>query len=879
MGGSSKAQTVGYWYEMGQHLGLSHGPVDAVLEIRGGDRTGWSGEVTDNEQIYINAPDLFGGQEREGGIQGYADIMMGGPDQGANDYLASQQGTPQPAYRGLLSLVFRRGKITANNPYIKPWAVRVRRILKGWAGGSPWYPDKAGILIPGPGLMLVQSEIALDAQLADVTGANGVTLTGFLTTDVVTITQPSGLTYGGWSRWPADDDPNASGLPWECSFRVRANGVETDYLTSRYATQAAALAAAQASPVILTGASSYTIWLYDDVLLNRGGVSLRVHKTPAAAVAMNPAHIVYECLTNPEWGLGYPAGKIDAASFAEAADTFHAEGLGLCMQWSRQDAIQGFVQAVVDHAGAVCGEDPRTGLFKLKAIRADYDVEDLRVFSAAEGNIISLDGFERATLTETINELTVSYTDAMTGKEGSVTVQQLANIQAQGAVVPQSRAYPGLPTMDLAVRTALRDLRAAASALARVRLTVTRDAYDLQPGDVIAFSWPELSIELMALRIGKVDYGSLTNGQIKLECVEDVFGLPAASYINPQPIGWVEPSRTPQASPAGEAFEVPYRELLGTLGAAETAALAADAGFVAVVAARPGGNSINYELRTRVSPTAYAQASDGDWCPTGVLSAYIGPLDTSLVLSGAVDLESIEVGSAVLVGDEICRVDSVDVLTSTLGVGRGCADTVPQAWPSGTRIWAFDLFGTAAPTEYADGETVDTKVLTRTTEGLLEENLAPVRSVSMASRAARPYPPGLLRITDDLVTGAAYPTDAAGELLVSWAHRDRVLQQDTLIDENDASIGPEAGTTYTVRFYLDDVLEDTQTGITGTSATPYTFAGAGLARVEVEAVRDGLVSWQPALAEFNYLPAPADFRVTDAGDDRITDSGDRRITE
>ncbi len=948
MGGSSKKQTVGFWYELGQHLGLCHGPVDAVLEIQGGGRSAWKGEATTNTQIYVDAPNLFGGEEREGGIQAYVDVMMGGPTQTANSYLTAQQGSPQPAYRGILGLVFRRGRMTANNPYIKPLAVRVRRILQGWAGGSAWYAAKAGVAIGAPALVERTSQEDFDGGLTDYETVLGSLAAFSVVSDAFgpciriagsgddAIRRPitagilKEMHFSFKAQTVGGDDfgivelVNSSGstvmmfnmlreLPFSAGTRrptiwAANSGIDDVYGTPMGTTPPPAGSWYNFSAVYDAGAGAYYCAITNQAGATLSSTTIAVSAPPTAAYlkfrtqgtggegrfdnvrvvteglggpisAMNPAHIVYECLTNPEWGMGYPTGKIDNASFTAAADTFHAEGLGLCMAWSQQDSIENFVQLVMDHAGAVCGEDPRTGLFKLKPIRADYTIGSLRVFSAAEGNVISLDSFERASVTETINELTVSYTDAATGKDGSVTVQQLANIQAQGAVVPQTRSYPGLPTFDLALRTAMRDLRAAASGLARVRLTVTRDAYDLLPGDVIAFAWPEFGIELMALRIGKVDYGSLTNGIIRLEAVEDVFGLPASSYVAAPPIGWVEPSRTPQASPAIEAFEVPYRELLGTLGTAETAAMAPEAGYVAVVATRSPGSSMNFELRTRTGTSAYAQAGNGDWCPGGTLADAIGPTDTTVELAGAVDLDTIEIGSAVFVGAEICRVDAVNIALGTLLLGRGCCDTVPAAWPAGTRVWDFDLFAVADVAEYLDGETVDAKVLTRTTEGLLAESAAPTDSVTLDSRAARPYPPGLLRVTDLLVSNAAYPSACVGALTVTWAHRDRVLQQDQLIDENDASIGPEAGTTYTVRFYLGGVLDATQTGITGTAATSYTLTGNGLARVEVEAVRDGLTSWQAATAEFDYLASPAEPRITDANDTRITDSGDRRITD
>jgi hypothetical protein len=112
--GSSKSQTIGYKYYMGVHCGISL-PVDAVLEFKAGGRVAWQGEVTASSTIQVNAPDLFGGDEREGGLVGTLDLMFGEPTQGTNAYLEAQQGTPQPAYRGFLSAVYR-GQVAALNP-------------------------------------------------------------------------------------------------------------------------------------------------------------------------------------------------------------------------------------------------------------------------------------------------------------------------------------------------------------------------------------------------------------------------------------------------------------------------------------------------------------------------------------------------------------------------------------------------------------------------------------------------------------------------------------------------------------------------------------------------------------------------------------------
>lgn len=949
MGGKSKKTTVGYRYYMSLHMAICYGPVDAMLEIRAGDRTAWKGAVTGSGTIGIDARDLFGGDKREGGIVGLLDVMMGEPTQAPNTYLTNKIGGGRPAYRGLFTTVFRGGSggaipiggfgsllmqyfglvvnkggglITSNNPYIKPWAYQVRRIKKGWYGDSCWYSAKAEVAISSDGDLQAILDGLTFAKTAD---------------QVHTLTSPSDV--AGWSTeegsyvtvtctnnavWPSTTN-GKTGMMW---VHINApKGVSRPFqfaLDAAYNDSGRALAAgggvslvsytetgpsgkpsSQGRAVISVARKSGPLngWVcfacVDGLDISTGnpqgsaspsdpkGHEMYVFAQPlwASDYAANPAHIVYECLTNPEWGMGYDAGIIDDASFRAAADTFYNEGLGLCIQWVKQDSIESFIQLVLDHAGANLVEDRRTLLWKLIPLRGDYDIETLPVFSDApepgQGRIIDLERFERSSLPDATNELSVTYTDYKTGKDGSITVQNLAAVQGAGRVISQSRNYPGIPTPELALRTALRDLRALTSGLAKVQMTVDRSGYDLLPGSVFRWSWSPDGIESMVLRVVNIDYGSLTDGRVRLECVEDVFGLPETTYGKVEPVGWVEPDISAQPSPAVLAFEAPYRELVQTIGRSEAQSLPQETGYVGAVAARAAGVNLSYQLYTRTGTDDYADSGSGEWTPTGTLQAAIGPTATSITLTAASDLEQVGLGETAMLGSdetaEIVRVDGIS--GNTVTIARGCLDTVPRAWPAGTRFWGYDQYTASATTEYTDGETVDVKVLTRTASDLLDETLAPGDSVVMASRAARPYPPGKLRITDTVASNVAYPSECVGALTVSWAHRDRLLQDDQVIDADEASIGPEAGTTYNVRFYLDGILQSTQTGISGTSSTSYTMPASGLGRVEVEAVRDGLTSWQAAFAEFQYYTLPHNTRIVDGGDIRETDAGDTRVTE
>jgi hypothetical protein len=167
---------------------------------------------------------------------------------------------------------------------------------------------------------------------------------------------------------------------------------------------------------------------------------------------------------------------------------------------------------------------------------------------------------------------------------------------------------------------------------------------------------------------------------------------------------------------------------------------------------------------------------------------------------------------------------------------------VPTLHAAGARVWFTDTYVGADPTEYLSGDTVQAKLLTRTQQGTLDPALAPIAQVRLDARHARPYPPGRLRIN-----GAAWPQTAFARLGLAWAHRDRVLQGDRLIEHEAGSIGPEPGTTTTARVLhaLSGAVLHETTGIVGTSHTvEVLLAGDAALRVEIRSQRGALASRQ-----------------------------------
>lgn len=172
----AKKQTIGYHYLFSLLFGLCRGPINQLYAIRVGDKDVWGGNLCTSDAQYINQPDIFGGEKKEGGIQGPFALYMGGEDQilpGATTAAAgnSVQNAWQAVFgklikdrtlpgvkstigglisefRGVTTLWFD-GLVTSMNPYPKAWKFRVRRGNAGWYNDDPWYPERATIFLAG----------------------------------------------------------------------------------------------------------------------------------------------------------------------------------------------------------------------------------------------------------------------------------------------------------------------------------------------------------------------------------------------------------------------------------------------------------------------------------------------------------------------------------------------------------------------------------------------------------------------------------------------------------------------------------------------------------------------------------------------------------
>lgn len=816
--------TQGYRYYMSLLMGLCRGPLNELVQIKVGDKIAWTGNKCGGPE-YIDKPALFGGDDKEGGIQGPFDVFMGAPTQILpGDQIVKGEVLPdvKASIGGLVSqmrgvaMLWFDGMVSAMNPYLKEWKVRVRRSTAGWYNDNPWYPEKATIFLGGAEAsassnapvsfpIINGNKINFNRNIApgDVFTINGVTLT------IVD-----------------DDDP--------ADFEVKPNSTR-----ERSVRNIANYVNARSTDFKATATYTAT------------SVSFTMLQQTASIYAMNASHIVYECFTDKLWGRGLDAIEdIDENSFIYAANTLCSENFGLCIGWYRKEDIDVFIRKVCDLVGGLTYTDRETGKTVFKLIRDDYEIDDLPLYTPETG-LLSIDSDDSEASDGAFNEIIGTSIDPLTNLEFQRRVHNLAAHQSQGAPSSLDQDYKGIPTKQLMDRVLLRDLRAMSSGLKKYTLTLDRRGWRVAPGSVIRISHPARGFQNLVLRVGEIDDGNLVNGQIRIKAAIDVFGLPATSYQGIVDNGWVAPSTVAVPAPEERLVEAGYRELYLRLGATETQATDPTAAYIGQLAREPNGTSQAYDLTTKVEGGEYSVKGTGPFTGSAFLTAPVGPTDIAFPLTKLNQFGPGNLGEALLIGDEIVAFDEWDADTKIATVRRGAADTIPQAHGIEDPLWTIDDDLVPDGIAYAAGETVFSKVLTRTSSEVLDPALADENEIELVGRHAKPYPPADVQIDGESIYTADL-TVIRAEPEITWVDRNRLTQADTLLGNFEAGTAPEEGATVTIYVYLPDEEEPVAT-YDGIDGNTWTYTGemqaddgvtGGAVRIEVGSKRDGLESYQ-----------------------------------
>jgi hypothetical protein len=530
---------------------------------------------------------------------------------------------------------------------------------------------------------------------------------------------------------------------------------------------------------------------------------------------LNPAHLIRELLTDPDFGLAKPEAEI-GPTFAAVADEIFEEKFGLSFLWDRSIETETFLQEVCKHIDAAVYVDRRTGLYEMRLIRGDYVIEELPEFGPSD--ILSLDNATRPAFGELTNSVTIRYASNFSRKDGAVSAQDPALAQMQGSEINTTFTYPGISNFAMAARVADRNLRALSFPLWSFAATMTRAAADLKIGDVFRISFPDYGWQDMVCRVTGIDYGDGRDQAIKVQASQDVFSLPARGTILSGG-QWVPPSLTPLPSPVRVVGEMPYYELVASRGQStvdDELAIDPNQGFLLAAGGKPNVNTAINANTYIDEGSGYVLSTALDFSPHAYLDGAITRSQTVIPITGGVLLAGVVVGQHTQMGEEIVRVDASS--SSSLTLGRGLFDTVPVDHEDGTPILFWDQFPATNSKAYLLGEDIDVKIAPVAGAGELPLEFAPIDVATFNARAIRPYPPGRLSFFSDLT----FPVSiGSADIPIAWAHRDRRQQTSPVFaDFLTNSIGPEPGTTYEIKLYDEtDALARTISGLSGTSRT------------------------------------------------------------
>ncbi len=486
----------------------------------------------------------------------------------------------------------------------------------------------------------------------------------------------------------------------------------------------------------------------------------------AVARDMNPAHMILDCLLDSDWGgLGFDLNNdIDEVSFYEASQILHAETFGLSMLWTQQETIEDFIYRILAHINAILYVDPLTGKFTLKLIR---ELNPIIVLNTS--NILSLENYESKATSETINKLTVMYTNyyAENG-EGSVTVtangDMALDVGGDIEIVATSKEYWGIHNADLAGLVATRELRSLTANLTKLTCVVNRTVYNLLPGDVFTLNWEPLGITDLAMRVVRVDYGLGDSAAMRIDAVADVF-LATEAIIDTVPDSdWIDPFiAVPEDIPIGQVHthELSYVEAYNKITAFDPTKHYA---LHSAISSDDRISTYQYHEKLSTAPTfteVGAISFAGSYRVT-LAADLCQEITSTIAVTASVDTSiRRELAKGPILGSinsELVILTGIDTDANEITISRGAADTVVSTHISGTDILFYSTLnvgGYASQTELEIGDILDFRICPIGTTEVLPLADATTRQIPIVGKSILPYPPANV-----LVNGESYPTNA-----------------------------------------------------------------------------------------------------------------------
>ena len=532
----------------------------------------------------------------------------------------------------------------------------------------------------------------------------------------------------------------------------------------------------------------------------------------------NPMNVIFEVITNTEWGLARDSGLIDLVNFRAQAAILKTEGQGFAWIMDRIQDVLEIIKLVESQVDGVLTENPVTGLFSFTLIRFDYTPGTLPLLD--ETNVLKVTRFQRPAWAETVNQISVEYTDRRKNYTTSFGLaQDQGNQDIVQAINSSKIRQPGVKNPTLANAIAWRELRALSTPLATLKIVTDRSQFAVEPGDVLEFSWARFGITRLPVRVTRSDRGKILDNEITLDVAQDVFAFAPGSFSDPIDTGWIAVSSEAKVSLRERLWEIPFQLSLD------------NDRHLGVLCSRDGGLHIQFDVFSdRSDPGAGVTLFEGtelDFTPSALITAPISrdkgdvtPFVQDIEIDAINDVTFAELtaiasttidrnnpANIFLIDEEIFFFETVlDLGGGTFRLEEshaGLFDTVPADHLDNAALFFVGLGAGLLQREGAlptPPGPIDVKILPTTVRNTLAIGAAATLSTAVLNRINSPIPPG-----DPFLNGNRFHdldgwTRVVGTLDFTWNTRNRETQDfDTKQDDPDVQQAGDVGARIRVR--------------------------------------------------------------------------------
>lgn len=270
---------------------------------------------------------------------------------------------------------------------------------------------------------------------------------------------------------------------------------------------------------------------------------------------MNPAEAIYQIMTNDWRGMGVSPDEIDLVQLQTIGQTLFEEGNGCSILVTAESSGKTLIQEVLRQIDGVAYQDPASGKIRFILIRNDYDPLTLPVYD--EDDVISVNTFSRSGWDEVVAQVKITFPQRDSDSSAVAISQDIATVSMIGHLRSTTLSMPFVYDKVVANNIASRERSQLSVPLFRMTLEMNRNAHSLRPGSVFKLNWPEYNFSNLVLRVQDFDLGSLLEGKIVINCLQDSFALGTTVFAPPADTTWTLPTIRPTSILVKEMIEMP----------------------------------------------------------------------------------------------------------------------------------------------------------------------------------------------------------------------------------------------------------------------------------------------------------------------------------